>query len=78
MDDDVPPRPARRRRDPRVPLLTTEEVATVLRRESTRTVCRLIAAGKLAGHWTGSRWLVHPDDLAAYLAATRWRGRPKK
>ena len=48
--------------------LSIAEIANVLS-VSERTVRRWIQAGDLKAHQLGRHWRIHPDDLAAFLAA---------
>lgn len=50
--------------------LTIPEVASRLR-VSRMTAYRLVHAGTLPAHRIGRGFRIHPDDLAAYLAAAR-------
>lgn len=50
--------------------LTIPEVADRLR-VSRMTTYRLVHAGTLPAHRIGRGFRIHPDDLAAYLAAVR-------
>lgn len=50
--------------------ITVDEVAIRLR-VSRMTVYRLVRDGTLPAHRIGRALRIHPDDLAAYLAAAR-------
>ncbi len=74
--------PARKREKPIRPLinplgqvLTTEEVAEILK-TSQRTVQRLIRLGQLKAHRVGRGYRVRAQDLEAWFAQTPTGGPP--
>lgn len=55
---------------PPIPMMTIEEVASVLH-VSARTIRRLIHGGDLAAHQLGRQWRIAKPDLETYLRGRR-------
>jgi len=59
------------------PLLGVREAAAELGR-SVALIRRMCAAGRLRAQKVGKTWVIAPDDLSAFQALDRPRGRPRR